>query len=123
MPEPTSSGVAGAAVFKAAGGTAAGGALLATIVVMLMTPPRTHKEWAVGVISTVVTGIGGGAIAIEYFGLQEWASSIIGLAAMGGLIFGCGLPGWAIVRWIFNFIDKNRDAGIDDVAKEMKEVL
>ena len=58
IPEPTSSGVAGAAAFKAAGGVAAGGALLSTIVVMLMTPPRTHREWAVGVISTVVTRIG-----------------------------------------------------------------
>jgi hypothetical protein len=123
MPEPTSSGVAGAAAFKAAGGVAAGGALLSTIVVMLMTPPRTHREWAVGVISTVVTGIGGGAIAVQYFGLQEWVESVIGLVALGGLIFGCGLPGWAIVRWVFNFIEKNRDAGIDEVAKEVKEVL
>jgi len=123
MPEPASSGVAGAAAIKAAGGAAAGGALLATTVVMLMTPPRTHREWAVGVISTVVTGIGGGAIAIEHFGLQEWVLSITGLAALGGLIFGCGLPGWAIVRWVFNFIEKNRDAGIDEVAKEVKEVL
>jgi len=32
--------------------------------VMLMTPPRTHREGTVGVISTVVTGIGGGAIAV-----------------------------------------------------------
>jgi len=64
IPEPTSSGVAGAAAFKAAGGVAAGGALLSTIVVMLMTPPRTHREGTVGVISTVVTGIGGGAIAV-----------------------------------------------------------
>jgi hypothetical protein len=24
---------------------------------------------------------------------------------------------------VFNFIEKNRDAGIDEVAKEMKEVL
>ena len=123
MPEPASSGVAGAAAIKAAGGAAAGGALLATTVVMLMTPPRTHKEWAVGVISTVVTGIGGGAMAIERFGLQEWVHSITGLAALGGLIFGCGLPGWAIVRWVFNFIEKNRDASIDEVAKEVKEVL
>lgn len=123
MPEPASSGVAGAAAIKAAGGAAAGGALLATTVVMLMTPPRTHKEWAVGVISTVVTGIGGGAMAIEHFGLQEWVHSITGLAALGGMIFGCGLPGWAIVRWVFNFIEKNRDAGIDEVAKEVKEVL
>jgi hypothetical protein len=123
MPEPTSSGVAGAAAFKAAGGVAAGGALLSTIVVMLRTPPRTHREWAVGVISTVVTGIGGGAIAVQYFGLQEWVESVTGLVALGGLIFGCGLPGWAIVRWVFNFIEKNRDAGIDEVAKEVKEVL
>ncbi len=48
MPEPTSSGVAGAAAFKAAGGAAAGGALLSAIVVMLMTPPRSTREWAVG---------------------------------------------------------------------------
>jgi ABC-type uncharacterized transport system permease subunit len=88
-----------------------------------MTPPRTHREWAVGVISTVVTGIGGGAIAVQYFGLQEWVDSVTGLVALGGLIFGCGLPGWAIVRWVFNFIEKNRDAGIDEVAKEVKEVL
>ena len=123
MPEPTSSGVAGAAAFKAAGGVAAGGALLSTIVVMLMTPPRTHREWAVGVISTVVTGIGGGAIAVQYLGLQEWVDSVTGLVALGGLIFGCGLPGWAIVRWVFNFIEKNRDAGIDEVAHDVKEIL
>ena len=64
MPEPTSSEVAGAAAIKAAGGVAEGGDLLATIVVILMTPPRTHREWAVGVISTVVTAIGGAAIAV-----------------------------------------------------------
>ena len=92
MPEPTSSGVAGAAAFKAAGGAAAGGALLSAIVVMLMTPPRSTREWAVGLISTVVTGIGGVAIAVQ------WVDSVTGLVALGGLIFGCGLPGWAIVR-------------------------
>jgi hypothetical protein len=45
------------------------------------------------------------------------------LVALGGLIFGCGLSGWAIVRWVFNFIDKNSDAGIDEVAKNVKGVL
>ncbi len=123
MPEPTSSGVAGAAAYKAIGGAAVGGAMLAEIVVMLMTPPRSKREWAVGLISTVVTGIGGGAITVEYFGLHDWVQSLTGLFALGGLIFGCGLPGWAIVRWVFNFIEKNRDASIDDVAKEVKEVL
>lgn len=48
---------------------------------------------------------------------------VTGLVALGGLIFGCGLPGWAIVRGVFNSIEKHRDAGIDDVAKEGKEVL
>jgi len=33
---------------KAAGGAAAGAALLSAIVVMLMTPPRSTREWAVG---------------------------------------------------------------------------
>ncbi len=122
MTDPASSGAAGAAAFKAVGGAsavAAGGATLAAVVVMLMTPPRSKREWAVGLISTVVASIGGGAAAIEYFGLQHWATAPIGLCAMGGLIFACGLPGWAIVRWVFNFIDRNGDAGIDEVARKL----
>ncbi|MCC2868122.1 MAG: FAD-binding protein, partial [Candidatus Accumulibacter phosphatis] len=67
MPEPTSSGVAGAAALEAAAGAATDGTLLSTIVVMPMTSPRTHREWAVG--------------------------------------------------WVFNFIEKNRNTGIDDVAQ------
>ncbi len=74
-------------------------------------------------ISTVVTGIDGGAIAIQHFRLQEWVDSVTGLVALGGLTFGCGLPGWAIVRWVFTFIEKDRDAVIDEVAKEVKDVL
>lgn len=62
-------------------------------------------------------------MAVQYFRLQEGVDSMIGLVALGGLIFGCGLPGWAIVRWVFDFIEKNRDAGIDEVAKEVREVL
>jgi hypothetical protein len=73
---------------------------------MLMTRPRPRREWLVGLISTVVTGIGGVAIAVQSFRLQEWVNSVTGLVALGGLIFGCGLPGWAIVRWVFNFIEK-----------------
>ena len=76
--------------------------------------------WAVGLISTVVASIGGGAAVIEHFGPQHCVNWPIGLCAMGGLIFACGLPGWAIVRWVFNFIDRNRDAGIDDVARNLK---
>jgi hypothetical protein len=62
-------------------------------------------------------------LPVQYFRLQEWVDSVTGLVVLGGLIFGCGLPGWAIVRLVFNFIERNRDAGIDEVAKEVKEVL
>lgn len=117
MPKPTSSGVAGVEAFKAAGG-----ALRSTILVILMTPPRTHREWAV-LISTVVNGLGGGGIAVQYFRLLEWVDSVTGLVVLGGLIFGCGLSGWPIVRWVFNFSEQNRDAGVDDVAKGVGEVL
>ena len=123
MTDPASSGAAGAAAFKAVGGAsavAAGGAGLAAVVVMLMTPPRSPREWAVGLISTVVSSIGGGAAVIEHFGLQHWVNAPIGLCAMGGLIFACGLPGWAVVRWVFNFIDRNRNASIDEIARELQ---
>ena len=127
MPEPTTTSVAGVAVvYKAFGGTAAAlasGATLAAVVVMLMTPPRTKREWAVGLISTVVSSVGGGAATIQYFALHDWVQSQLGLMAMGGLIFACGLPGWALVRWIFNFIEERRDASIDEVAKDVREML
>ena len=127
MLEPTSSSVAGAAAaYKAISGSAiaaASGATLAAVVVMLMTPPRTKREWAVGLISTVVSSIGGGAFTLEYFQFHQWALSTTGLCAMGGLMFACGLPGWALVRWIFNFIDKNRDASIDEIAKTTMEII
>ena len=123
MTDPASSGAAGAAAFKAVGGAsavAAGGAGLAAVVVMLMTPPRSPREWAVGLISTVISSIGGGAAVIEHFGLQHWVNSPTGLCAMGGLIFACGLPGWAVVRWMFNFIDWNQDVPIDEVVRKMR---
>ncbi len=127
MPEPTTSSVAGAAAaYKAISGSAiaaASGATLAAVVTMLMTPPRTKREWAGGLISTVVSSIGGGAFTVEYFQFHHWAFSTLGLCAMGGLLFACGLPGWALVRWIFNFIDKNKNTSIDDIAKTAKEIL
>ena len=62
-------------------------------------------------------------LAVHYLKVQESVNAVTGLVALAGLIFGCGLPGWAIVRWVINFIEKNRDAGIDEVAREVKEVL
>jgi hypothetical protein len=106
MPEPTSSGVAGAAAaYKAIGGAAGAAASGATLA------------------AVVVSSICGGAITVEYFQLHHWAFSTIGLYAMGGVIFACGLPGWALVRWLFNFIEQRRDETIDEVARDVKELF
>lgn len=96
----------------------AGDARPAATVVILITRPRSTLKWAVGLVSTVVSNTGGGAIRIECFDLQHRVNSPFRLCAMGGLMFACGLPGWAIVLWEFNFIGGNRDSGINDVARE-----
>lgn len=126
MSEPISGTAAGVAGWKLIGGLAGVGAIgagLAAIVVMCAMTPRSAKEWAVGVISTVVASIGGGAAVIQHFGLEHWALTPFGLVAMLGLVFACGLPGWAIVRWLFNYIERRKEADIGDVIRDAKGVL
>lgn len=126
MSEPISGAAAGAAGWKLIGGAAGAagiGAGLAAIVVMCAMTPRSPKEWAIGLISTVVASIGGGAAAIQYFGLQSWGQTPIGLVGMLGLVFACGLPGWALVRWLFNYIAKRQNADLADVVREAREVI
>jgi hypothetical protein len=125
MSEPISSAAAGAAGWKLLGGAAGAGAIgagLASVVVMCAMTPRSPKEWAVGIISTVAASVGGGAAAIQHFGLQSWANTPIGLVAMFGLVFACGLPGWAIVRWLFNYISKRQNADLADVVTEVRNL-
>ncbi|MGT2433524.1 hypothetical protein ACU4HD_40810 [Cupriavidus basilensis] len=126
MSEPISGSAAGVAGWKLIGGLAGAGAIgagLAAIVVMCMTWPRSPKEWAVGATSTIVGSICGGAAVIMKFGLMSWAQEYIGLVALLGLAFACGLPAWAIVRWTFNFIEKRKDASIDDVVADVRKGL
>lgn len=126
MSEPISGAAAGAFGWKLLGGLAGIGAIgagLAAIVVMCLMTPRSPKEWAVGVISTVVASIGGGAAIIQHFGLQAWALSPFGLVAMLGLVFACGLPGWALVRWLFNYIEKHKAQSIDEVIRDARGML
>lgn len=126
MSEPISSAAGAAAGFKALGGAAGAGAIgagLAAVVVMCLTTPRSPREWAVGLISTLVGSFGGGAALIMHLQLQTWASTPIGLVALLGVAFACGLPGWALVRLVFNYIAKRRDADIAEVVKEVKGVL
>ncbi|WP_170301722.1 hypothetical protein [Cupriavidus basilensis] len=130
MSEPISggaaAGAAGAAAFKAFGGpavVAAGASGLAALVVMMMMTPRSPREWAVGLISTVVSSVAGGAAVVQKFGLQAWTHDYIGLVALFGVVFACGLPGWAIVRWLFNFIERRRDKDLAEVAGEVRDAV
>lgn len=123
MPEPTASSAAGAAAgWKLIGGAAGAaviGATCAALVVMMMTPPRSKREWAVGLISTVIGSIAGGAFVIEHFALQAWMVSITGLLAVLGLVFCCGLPAWAVVRWAFTWIERRQGKDLGEVIREM----
>lgn len=130
MSEPTSTGAAasaaGVAAWKAAGGAAgmaAGGAGLAAIVVMLMMRPRDGREWAVGLICTVVSSIGGGAVVIESLELQRWMTTTSGVVAVLGLAFACGLPGWVFVRWLFTWFERRKGADLAQVATEVRDIV
>lgn len=123
--EPTStSSAAGLLAWKLIGGLAGIGAIgagLATIVVMCVLRPRTQSEWVVGIISTVMGSVCGGAFVVQHYDLQHWAYNPFGMVAMIGLVFACGLPAWAIVRWTFNYIDKNQSRDIAEIVSELRE--
>lgn len=117
-------------------GIAVGGGGLAAFVVMLMMRPRPRPrprprgewrvasgEWAVALISTLVSSIAGGAAVVHHFGLQACTHDYIGLVALFGLVFSCGLPGWAPVRWLFNFIERRRDRDLAEVAEEVRDAI
>ncbi|MCY2697604.1 hypothetical protein [Acinetobacter baumannii] len=76
---------------------------------------------AVVLICTVVSSLAGGSFIIVKWGLHEWVTDVWGMIALGGFFFVCGLPGWALVRWIFNFIDKQEGKTIVEVIKEFKK--
>lgn len=128
MPEPTSSSAAagGFAAYKlaVAFGLPAG---VAAIVVMLWIQPKSPREWALALISTVASSVGGGAALIQHLGLNAWADSTVGLIGMAGLIFACGLPGWVIVRAAFAWIDRRRGHDlaelVSDASHTVREVI
>ena len=133
MSEPISTGAAGAIGWAKIGGLAGVsgiGAGLATYVVMTMTKPKTNQEWHVALITTIIGSICGGPALISYMGWQMWAGDVFGLMGIIGVCFACGLPSWLIVRALFAYIDKKRDADImelgadaADLAKKVKDAI
>lgn len=123
--EPMSS----AGAWKAAAwlmGLGAFGFGLAAVVVMCFTPPRTPKEFAVALISTLVSSLSLGSGVVIYFELNkllmatDFTLQVAGLLSLGGLLFACGLPGWAVVRWIFNALAKREGQDIVQVLQELR---
>ena len=86
---------------------------------MLMTPPRSVKEWAVGLISTVIGSIAGGASLIIYFHLQPLMYTIEGLLAVLGIVFVSGLPAWGLVRSVFTWLEKREGQDIEQVVRDV----
>ncbi|MDR3383756.1 MAG: hypothetical protein P4M03_25240 [Cupriavidus basilensis] len=54
------------------------------------------------------------------FGLLAWVQNPVGLVAMIGVVFACGLPGWATVRWLFNVIERRRELTVTTMASLAK---
>lgn len=94
---------------------------LVAAVVLMTRMPRSPQEWAVGLICTVVSSLAGGSFIIVKWGLHEWITDVWGMMALGGFFFVCGIPGWALVRWTFNFINKQEGKTIIEVIKEVKK--
>lgn len=132
MAEPASSAAGGGILlWKTIGGVAifaAIAAFFAAIVSMCMMTPRTPKEWAVGLISTVASSLGLGALAVLKMGLLENLPSdptsvYVTLVAIAGIAFACGLPGWAFVRAIFTWLAKRDGKDIGELVADAKEIV
>lgn len=126
MSEPITTGAGGVAAWKLLGGLAGMGAIgagLAAFVVMSLTKPKSDQEWRVALICTLVSSIGGGSALVRWLGFQHWVEDPFGMIAMLMFAFACGLPGWALVRALFKYLDKKKDASIDEIVKDVKEMV
>lgn len=121
--EPTSTSTAGGyAAYKLA--LAFGiPAAIAALVVMLMTWPDSKREGFSAFVCTVVSSLCGGAALIQYLGLNHWAENPVGLIGMGGLIFAAGLPGWALVRAAFAYMERRKAKDMAELFNEAKELI
>lgn len=126
MSEPISTGAAGIVGWKALGGLAGAGGIgagFASYIVMTMTKPKDDREFRVALSSTIAGSLLGGAAAVKYLGIEHWAKDIIGLMGIGGVMLSCGLPAWLIIRALFHYMEKRKDADITEIVKDVKELV
>lgn len=96
-------------------------AVLAAIVVMAMTLPRTVREFIVAMISTVVSSIAGGAFIVRWFEIAHWVHDDMGMIAIGGIVFVCGLPAWVLVRAGFAWSEAKKDRQLSEIINAVIE--
>lgn len=102
---------------------------LAAALVMIATLPRTTKEWATALISTLFSSFGLGISVILYFDLHRrlWSfhdvELVLAMIQICSVLFVCGLPGWVLVRIAFNTMTKFKDKAGDDIYRDAKELL
>ena len=119
MTEPASTAVGGIALYKL--GAFGGFAFLAAILVMVMTLPKSPREFVVAMICTVVSSVCGGAFLVRWLDIGSWVQDDIGMIALCGVIFVCGLPAWVIVRAWFAWSESRKTASLPDMVKEFRE--
>ncbi len=93
------------------------GPILATIIVMSIATPKSRGEWVAALTSTVAMSIFGGSFIVSYMGWIEWGDHWMGIAAITGMCFVCGLPAWLLVRALFAWMNKQRDKDLAEIAK------
>ncbi|KSW28447.1 MULTISPECIES: hypothetical protein [unclassified Pseudomonas] len=119
MTEPASTAVGGIALYKL--GAFGGFAFLAAILVMVMTLPKSPREFVVAMICTVVSSVCGGAFLVRWLDIGSWVQDDIGMIALCGVIFVCGLPAWVIVRAWFAWSESRKDKALPEMVKEFRE--
>lgn len=119
MTEPASTAVGGIALYKL--GAFGFFAFLAAILVMVMTLPKTPREFVVSMTCTVVSSVCGGAFLVRWLDIGSWVQDDIGMIALCGVIFVCGLPAWVIVRAWFAWSESRKDKALPEMVKEFRE--
>lgn len=124
MTEPASTAAGGFALYKLGWWIVLAflllGAVLAAVVVMAMTLPRTVREFVVALVSTLMFSFGLGAVVVRWFDLAVWAGDDIGLVALMGVAFICGLPGWVMVRAWFAYSEARQGKTLPELIIELK---
>lgn len=126
MSEPITTGAGAAIGWKALGGLAGAagiGAGVASYIVMTMTKPKDDREFRVSMASTIAGSLLGGAAAVKYLGIEHWAKDVIGLMGLGGVMLTCGLPAWLIIRALFHYMEKRKDADITEIIADGAEAV